>query len=67
MGGFLDELCVFVGVIIIWFANGCKYSLSKAVKKAPYGTWFCSGEAIIGLVTILVIIGVLTALIHFFG
>jgi hypothetical protein len=65
MGFILDDLCVFIGVIVIWFAKGCKYSLWKELKTVKTLDFFRRREGIIGLATILVIGGLVWGFVHF--
>ena len=65
LGLILDDLCVFMGVIVVWFAKGCKYSLWQELKTVKAGDFWSRREGIIGLATFLAIVGLIWALIHF--
>lgn len=61
LGLILDDLCVFV----VWFAKGCQYRLWEELKEVKVGDFWRRREGIIGLATILVIVGLIWAFIHF--
>jgi hypothetical protein len=60
-GFILDDLRVFIGVIVVWFARGCKYGLWRELKTIKAGDFFRRREGIIGLATILVVVGLVWA------
>jgi hypothetical protein len=65
LGWFFDDLCVLIGVIVIWFARGCKYSLKQELKEVKTFDFWNRCEGIIGLATILVIGGLVWGCVHF--
>ena len=56
-GMFLDNVCVGVGVITLWLAQGRSYSLKQELPKINEGVGLRSNrlEGIIGLAVLLVI------------
>jgi hypothetical protein len=65
LGLILDDICVFIGVAVMWLAKGCKYSLWKKLKKVKAGDFWSHREGIIGLATIFAIVGLIWGFIHF--
>jgi hypothetical protein len=61
MGLFFDNVCVAVGIVILWLAKGCSYKLNQEAHKAKEG--ICSGsnwlEFTIGLIAFVIIIWLL--------
>ena len=55
MGLILDDLCVFIGVIVIWFAKGCKYSLWQELQQVKPLDFFHRIEGVVGLAAVPVI------------
>jgi hypothetical protein len=66
LGLIFNDLCVFIGVIVIWFANGCKYNLRQELKEVKPLDFWHRREGIIGLATILTIGGLIWAFVHLF-
>jgi hypothetical protein len=65
LGLILDDLCVFIGVIVVWFAKGCKYGLWEKLKEVKAGDFWSRHEGIIGLATILVFVGLIWIFVRF--
>jgi hypothetical protein len=65
LGLILDDLCVFIGVIVIWFLNGCKYSLKQKLNEVKPLDFFHRREGIIGLATIFGIAGLIWIFCHY--
>ena len=66
MGGLVfDNVCVLVGVIVLWLAKGCSYSLEGLLQKktregvSRRSNWL---EAIVGFVVILVVVALIKLL-----
>jgi hypothetical protein len=65
MGLFLDDLCVFVGVVVVWLAKGCKYKLWQKLKEVEPFDFFRRREGIIGLTTIIAFVCCCALVVHF--
>jgi hypothetical protein len=63
LGLIIDDLCVFIGVVVVWIARRCKYSLWEKLKGVKGGDFWCRSEGIIGLATILAL-GVTVWVLH---
>lgn len=50
MGLIIDDLCVFIGVGVLWISRGCKYSLWRELKTVEAGDFWRRKDGIIGLV-----------------
>lgn len=56
LGLILDDLCVFVGVAILWLLRGCRYSLWQEMKTVKAGDFWSRREGIIGLVALVAMV-----------
>ena len=65
MGFILDDLCVYIGVIVVWFAKGRKGSLWDKLGEVKGFDFFRRIEGVIGLVTIIATVCFLAVLVHF--
>ena len=65
MGLILDDLCVYVGVVVVWLAKGCKYGLWEKLKEVETFDFFRRCEGIIGLATIIAIVCLCALVAHF--
>jgi hypothetical protein len=50
LGLIIDDLCVFIGVGVLWAARGCRYSLWQELKKVEAGDFWRRKDGVIGLV-----------------
>jgi hypothetical protein len=66
VGMFLDNLCVFIGIIVIWLVRGCSYNIDHEVHKIHKGAFPHWREALVGLITILLGYGFFRLLGHLF-
>ncbi len=59
LGLILDNICVAIGIVILWLIKGCSYSLDQETHKIAEGV--CSGsnwlEFGIGLSVLVIILG----------
>ena len=58
LGLIIDDLCVFIGVGIIWLSRGCRYSLWRELKTVKAGDFWRRAEGIIGLIFTALIVGI---------
>ena len=65
MGFILDDLCVYIGVIAVWFAKGRKGSLWDKMREVKAFDFFRRIEGVIGLATIIATVCFLAVLVHF--
>jgi len=65
LGLIFDDLCVFVGVIVVWVVKGCEYSLRQKLREIKFGDFWCRREGVIGLATILILGVVIWITYHF--
>ena len=66
MGFFLDDICVVIGIAVLWIARGCKYNLWKEMKTVNIGDFFLRREGFIGLASLFVMIGLILIFIKLF-
>ena len=67
LGLIIDDLCVYIGVIVLWTVKGGKYSLLDKLHEVKPLDFFRRIEGIIGLATIIIILGLLYILHRFAG
>jgi hypothetical protein len=65
MGLILDDLCVYVGVVVVWLAKGCKHDLWEKLKEVETFDFFQRREGIVGLATIIAIVCLCALAVHF--
>jgi hypothetical protein len=65
LGLILDDLCVFVGVVVVWLAKGTKYSLMDKLNEVKPFDFFRRLEGIIGLATLIALSGVCWLAVRF--
>ncbi|MBS0631792.1 MAG: hypothetical protein JSS11_07745 [Verrucomicrobia bacterium] len=63
MGLIFDDICVFVGMIVVWCMKGRKGSLKQELGTFRFGGLYSGRwrEGIIGFATFLIIIGLIWA------
>lgn len=67
MGLIADDICVFVGVVVVWLAKGCSYGLWERLKEVEAGDFWRRSEGMIGLATLAALFGGIWAAVHFLG
>ena len=57
MSFIIGEVCVIMGIIVVWLFRGCKGDLDFETTGFEPGQFFKRREGVIGLVAILAIVG----------
>ena len=65
LGMILDDVCVYIGVIVVWMVKGGKYSLCDKLSEVKAFDFLRRREGIIGLATIIAISGLCGLFMHF--
>ena len=67
LGLILDDLCVFIGMVVVWFAKGRKGDLRQELSTFKFGGLYTGRltEGIVGFGTLVVIAGLIWAGVHF--